>query len=149
MSIVNVAKVILNINGPMTTMKLQKLAYYSQAHSLATTGLSLFSEDFEAWRNGPVSLELFNRHRGRFLISHKDLLLTLHEQSIILDQPQLDIIYAVCAKLGNLTGNELSARTHREDPWIRARIGIPANQGSEEIISKQSMHDYYIKHPIV
>lgn len=66
MGIINVAAKILEIMGPMTTMKLQKLVYYSQAHSLATTGLSLFPEDFEAWTNGPVSLELFNRHRGRF-----------------------------------------------------------------------------------
>ncbi|WP_250309458.1 type II toxin-antitoxin system antitoxin SocA domain-containing protein [Gardnerella sp. Marseille-Q2328] len=149
MTIINVAAKILEIQGSMTTMKLQKLAYYSQAHSLATTGLSLFPEDFEAWRNGPVSLELFNRHRGRFMIHHKELLFTRYENGIILNQEQVDIINAVCNKLGKLTGNELSERTHQEAPWIQARIGIPEHMGSEEIISKQSMRDYYMKHPIV
>lgn len=149
MGIINVAAKILEIMGPMTTMKLQKLVYYSQAYSLATTGLSLFPEDFEAWTNGPVSLELFNRHRGRFTIRKEELLISLPERCATLEYEQVKIIKEVCAKLGNLTGNQLSERTHKEDPWIRARIGISANQGSEEIISKKSMRDYYIKHPIV
>lgn len=148
MSIINVAAKILEIMGPMTTMKLQKLVYYSQAHSLATTGLSLFPEDFEAWTNGPVSLELFNRHRGRFTIRREELLISLPERCADLEDEQVKIIEEVCAKLGNLTGNQLSERTHREDPWISARIGIPANQGSEEIISKKSIHDYYVNHPV-
>ena len=149
MGIINVAAKILEIMGPMTTMKLQKLVYYSQAHSLATTGLSLFPEDFEAWTNGPVSLELFNRHRGRFTIRKEELLISLPERCATLEYEQVKSIEEVCAKLGNLTGNQLSERTHKEDPWIRARIGISANQGSEEIISKKSMRDYHIKHPIV
>lgn len=149
MTIINAAAKILEVQGSMTTMKLQKLAYYSQAHSLASTGLSLFPEDFEAWRNGPVALELFNRHRGKFIIHRNDLLLSLQERNIILSQLQLDIIQAVCKKLGNLTGNELSKKTHKEAPWIQARVGIPAHMGSKEIISKKSMRDYYLKHPIV
>ena len=149
MGIINVAAKILEIMGPMTTMKLQKLVYYSQAHSLATTGLSLFPEDFEAWTNGPVSLELFNRHRGRFTIRKEELLISLPERCVTLEYEQVKIIEEVCAKLGNLTGNQLSERTHKETPWIQARIGVPEDKGSEEIISKQSIHDYYVNHPIV
>lgn len=148
MGIINVAAKILEIMGPMTTMKLQKLVYYSQAHSLATTGLSLFPEDFEAWTNGPVSLELFNRHRGRLIISSSNLLLTMNERAVILEESQIDIIKTVCSKLGRLSGDELSERTHKETPWIQARIGVPEDKGSEEIISKQSIHDYYFRHPI-
>jgi hypothetical protein len=93
-------------------------------------------------------LELFNRHRGRFTIRKEELLISLPERCATLEYEQVKIIEEVCAKLGNLTGNQLSERTHKEDPWIRARIGISANQGSEEIISKKSMRDYYLKHPI-
>lgn len=149
MSIINVAAKILELLGPMTTMKLQKLAYYSQAHSLSTTGMSLFSEDFEAWRNGPVSLELFKRHRGKLMIRRNELLFTKDEEYTTLTQNQVRIIEEVCVKLGKFTGNELSERTHQERPWIQARIGIPAHMGSEEIISKQSIRDYYLRHPIL
>ena len=53
-SVFDVAKYILNNKGRMSTWKLQKLCYYSQAWSLAWTETPLFEEDFEAWKNGPV-----------------------------------------------------------------------------------------------
>ncbi|VEI13109.1 Uncharacterized phage-associated protein [Trueperella bialowiezensis] len=66
--IADVAARILDNHGVMSTMKLQKLVFYAQAESLATTGQPLFSEDFQAWRGGPVSLALYRQHRGLFLI---------------------------------------------------------------------------------
>lgn len=66
-SVVDVAAFILDEYGTMTTMKLQKLAYYSQAYCLSPNG-PLFEEDFQAWMNGPVVPELYREHRGRFLI---------------------------------------------------------------------------------
>ena len=57
----------------MTTMKLQKLAFYSQAESLARRGHPLFDEDFQAWRGGPVCRELYAQHRGKFLIREGEL----------------------------------------------------------------------------
>ena len=50
-------------------MKLQKLCYYAQAWSLAWDGVPLFNEDFQAWANGPVCRELYEFHRGEFLIN--------------------------------------------------------------------------------
>lgn len=67
-SIIDVAAYILKTYGSMTTMKLQKLAFYSQAESLAHSGVPLFPEDFQAWRGGPVCVELYKQHRGMFLI---------------------------------------------------------------------------------
>lgn len=57
----------------MSTWKLQKLCYYSQAWSLAWTESPLFDEEFEAWKNGPVCRELFYAHQGKFVVSEKDL----------------------------------------------------------------------------
>ena len=67
-SIVDVADYILEKYGTMTTMKLQKLAFYSQARALVVNGMPLFDEDFEAWANGPVSPALYALHKGRFLV---------------------------------------------------------------------------------
>ena len=53
-TVVDVAAYILKRCGAMTTMKLQKLAFYSQAESLARRGHPLFDEDFQAWRGGPL-----------------------------------------------------------------------------------------------
>lgn len=46
-NIISVAKYILEQRGAMTTMKLQKLCYYSQAWSLAWDDKPLFDEDFK------------------------------------------------------------------------------------------------------
>ncbi|MDO6575142.1 Panacea domain-containing protein, partial [Staphylococcus pasteuri_A] len=49
-------------------MKLQKLVYYSQAWSLVWDEEELFSEDFEAWANGPVLRTVYEQHRGMFKV---------------------------------------------------------------------------------
>lgn len=89
-TIFNVVSYILDITGTITTIKLQKLAYYSQAYSLATTGYPLFNEDFQAWRNGTVCPELFVMHRGKFLIRKGEIVLPntekLNEDSLTYSQ---------------------------------------------------------------
>ena len=53
----------------MTTMKLQKLVYYSQAWSLVWDEKPLFEENVETWANGSVVRDLFDYHRGMYEIS--------------------------------------------------------------------------------
>lgn len=65
-TVFDVAKYVLEHTGKITTMKLQKLVYYCQAWSLVWDEVPLFEEDFQAWANGPVCPELFERHKGRF-----------------------------------------------------------------------------------
>lgn len=108
-TVIDVATYILERTDTITTMKLQKLAFYSQAQHLAQYGVQLFPEDFQAWRGGPVAPELYALHRGKFLIRPGELeggdssTLTDHERSVIDN---------VCAAMGHATGAELSERTH-------------------------------------
>jgi uncharacterized phage-associated protein len=44
---------------PVTTWKLQKLVYYSQAWSLVWDDEPLFPEEIQAWANGPVCPALY------------------------------------------------------------------------------------------
>lgn len=66
-AVVDIAEYILERQGPMTTMKLQKLVYYSQAWHLAWDGEPLFEARIEAWANGPVVPELHALHKGKFM----------------------------------------------------------------------------------
>lgn len=145
-SVVDVAAYILDKYGPMTTMKLQKLAFYSQAHCLATHNKCLFQEDFQAWVNGPVAPALYREHRGMFLIHPGEL-----SDAVIthapLDQRTKDEIDAACVNLATLSANQLSTMTHREDPWKLARKGYRPSEHCEEIITKESMRSYYSVHP--
>ena len=65
----DVAAYILNKTGEITAMKLQKLVYYSQVWSLVWDEQPLFEARIEAWANGPVIPELYNEHRGQFLVN--------------------------------------------------------------------------------
>lgn len=49
----DVAEYVLSEVGYVSTMKLQKLVFYSQAYSLAVLDEPLFSDDFGALINGP------------------------------------------------------------------------------------------------
>lgn len=145
-SVVDVATYILERTDTITTMKLQKLAFYSQAQHLAQYGVQLFPEDFQAWRGGPVVPELCALHRGKFLIRPGELeggdssTLTDHERSVIDN---------VCAAMGHATGAELSERTHRESPWLDARNGRKPSEPSDTVITQDAMHSYYLEHPVL
>ena len=146
-TVVDVAAYILKKYGPMTTMKLQKLAFYSQAYSLAVYGHELFSEDFEAWVNGPVAPDLYFQHRGKFLI-HPGELDNAYGACGQLSQQIKQLVDCACEKLAHLTGNELSCQTHNEDPWNDARAGYGPSEHCRNVISKSSIQHYYSRHHV-
>lgn len=141
--IIDVAKYILERKGTMSTMKLQKLCYYSQAWTLAWDEVPLFNEDFQAWANGPVCRELFEWHRGKFLISTDDLPQLSGKHDLTLTERET--IDKVLEFYGDKEGHWLSELTHMERPWKEARQKANALPGDScsEIITKESMADYY------
>lgn len=139
-SVFDVAKFFLHNLGPISTWKLQKLCYYAQAWSLAWTETPLFNEDFEAWANGPVCPELFHEYQGKFIIYENDL----YKGSIaVLNEDQLDTLNVVLKDYGNLKPYELREMTHKEDPWIIARNGLPDGARCNNFIKKSDMGRYY------
>lgn len=145
-TIIDVATYILERTDTVTTMKLQKLAFYSQAQHLAQYGTPLFPESFEAWRGGPVAPELYALHRGKFLIRPGEL---SSGDSSALTGTERDLIDGVCSALGGMTGAELSEQTHREDPWLHAREGLTPSAPSDAVITQEAMRRYYREHPIL
>ena len=90
-NVFNTARYILGKQGRMSTWKMQKLCFYSQAWSLAWTCRPLFDEDFEAWSNGPVCPALYRVHHGKFMVSLEDIPESL-ECAPELDSDQTDTI---------------------------------------------------------
>lgn len=139
-NIFDVAKYILDSEGEMTTMKLQKLCYYCQAWSLAWDDVPLFFEDFEAWANGPVCRELYNAHRHKFTISSNDL---KKGDDSVFNNMQRDTMNSVLKFYGDKEPHWLSELTHAEEPWKKARGNCRPGERCENIISKESMQEYY------
>ena len=138
----DVASYILERMQPMTTMKLQKLVYYSQAWSLVWDEAPLFEENIEAWANGPVVRELFDYHRGMYEISAIPI-----GNPRLLNQEQQETIDAVLEYYGDKSAQWLIELTHMEDPWIQARNGLPPLERGDRIISLDTIADYYSSLP--
>ena len=137
-TVFDVAAYILEKSDPMTTWKLQKLVYYCQAWSLVWDGDQMFNEEIEAWANGPVCPVLYGMHRGEFRIEELP-----RGNARVLTKDQSETVDAVLRAYGNRSPQWLSDLTHMEDPWRKARRGIPKGQRGDSVISKESMAEYY------
>lgn len=137
-SVYDVAAYVLSKQGKMSTWKLQKLCYYAQAWHLAWTERPIFEEDFEAWCNGPVCRELYDAHRGKYMIESLE-----KGDSAALSADETDTIDRVLAEYGVLEPYELREQTHREDPWMYARVGLSPEARSDRIITKEAIGEYY------
>lgn len=141
-NVFDAAKYILEKLGRLTTMKLQKLCYYAQAWSLVWDETELFPEEFEAWANGPVCRALFNWHTPRFTVEAGDLPEGyLSGQEFTTDQTET--LDAVIRDYGDKEANWLSALTHMEAPWQKARKGCPPGAYCSNVIEKGDMAWYY------
>ena len=139
----DVAAYILKELGTMTTMKMQKLIYYSQAWSLVWDEKPLFEEKIEAWANGPVVRNLFDYHRGMYEISEMPI-----GNPRLLDQNQQETVDAVLEYYGHRSAQWLIDLSHMEDPWIHARKGLPALERGNRVIPLDVMADYYSSLPV-
>ena len=141
-NVFDVVQYILHKQGPMTTMKLQKLVYYSQAWSLVWDEKPLFDDKIEAWTSGPVVRELFALHRGQFIVNGIE-----KGDTNNLAKEEKETIDAVLEFYGNQTAQYLCDLTHLEAPWLEALKGIPDGENCENVISLATMHEYYSSIP--
>lgn len=137
-NVFDVAAYILERQGRMTTMKLQKLCYYSQAWHLTWTGNSLFPNRIEAWANGPVVPDLYRQHRGEFSIDH----LPVGDSSNI-TADERESIDAVLKAYGDMQPYELIDQTHSEAPWRDARGDVADGARCTNQITNEAMYNFY------
>lgn len=139
-SVFDVAKYVLKKLGSITTMKLEKEVYYCQAWALAWDEKPLFDEEFQAWANGPVCPELFQKHKGQFVVN-EDLFKDLPDYQF--EKDEIETMDAVLDYYGDKEPQWLSELTHKELPWKEARAGIALGEPCSNVISKESMQQYY------
>lgn len=137
-NVFDVAKYILQKQGGMTTMKLQKLVYYCQAWSLVWDSKRLFNDPVQAWASGPVVPSLYKIHRGEYLITELPFGTTDS-----LTQKQKETIDAVLNAYGDKPAQWLADLTHMEQPWIDARKGFEPGENCENEITHASTVEYY------
>lgn len=137
-NVFDAAKYILEKQGSMTTMKLQKLVYYCQAWSVVWDSKPIFNDKTEAWASGPVVPELYRAHKGQYQISR------LAKGDIAnLASEEEDTINCVLRFYGDRSAQWLSDLTHMEKPWNEAREGVPIGCNCDNEITLSSLEEYY------
>lgn len=123
----------------MTQKKLQKLCYYAQAWSYALKNKPLMDSEFEAWVHGPVSAELYQSLKGSYWENVKPI----EGYDLPKDPDDIYFLENVWFTYGKETGNSLEVLTHSEPPWILARNGLKPHDGSHNVITPDTMKEYY------
>ena len=135
------AYILKSLNNSVTTMRLQKLLYYCQGWHLAWDAEKLYDAEIQAWANGPVVRDIYDRHRGRYSIEPP---WPEHGDPAALNQDESATVDAVLETYGDWSADQLSQTTHSEPPWREAREGLPATARSDVPIDTDVMQDYFI-----
>lgn len=98
----------------VTNMKLNKLVYFAQAHTLGATGQPLYEDETQAWDHGPVVQAVYNRHRG----SSAPIRDVPNPPAV--DPATAEILDAVWAEYGRMSSSQLRGRSHTDAPWSNA-----------------------------
>lgn len=117
----------------MSNLRLQKLVYYAQGFHLALRGQPLFAEPIEAWTQGPVVPELYERFKsyaaGAIPVAEAGDAATDLPGKV---KELLDEVYAV---FGQFSAWKLRELTHAEPPWANTPCGTE--------ISHQALREHF------
>jgi uncharacterized phage-associated protein len=142
---------LLEVGDTPTVLKVQKLLYNTQAWFLALNENDnevFVNEQFQAWVHGPVCRKVYERFRdeGKIMFSALDESDLVREDATkYLEEQDILHIDNVLEAYGDLSGTQLEALTHQEDPWLNARKGLKPLERSENPIQEEDMRKYYRK----
>ena len=146
---IDLAKHLLAKLGKMEHLKIQKLLYYMEAYHLAYFDVSLIDDDFEAWMHGPVSRKVWLHFKkpaavyNEISISGEEAVACAGRFEKTLSPTQQEFLQDVLNNYGNDTSYQLECQTHDEAPWIEARAGLSPTEVCKNVISKETMKQFY------
>lgn len=115
-----IANEFVRLSGqPLSQMKMQKLAFIANGWNLAIAGEPLINESAEAWDNGPVYREIWDRIRDRGLSADGRVRDYRGDcPTAELSPAESDVINHVWRKYGGMSAFALSDLTHQPGtPW--------------------------------
>ena len=104
-------------NKGVDPMKLLKLTYIAQGYYLAFFNKSLFSNQIQAWKYGPVIPELYYVIKPFGYRNVNPVVLDLHAKNKLSEEDK-KFLQALWNKYKNVSGISLSELTHEKNtPW--------------------------------
>lgn len=137
----NVAKYFLVNCVEITPLAMQKLLYYAQGFYKVFSGEYLFNDDCEAWVHGPVYRNIYNKYKnyGYNPIEEK----AVEYGKVELTDDEQEVLEVVMTNFGCYSGKILEKMTHIEVPWRETRKGLSDDEGSDRIIHKDLIVNYF------
>lgn len=140
-NVFDLALYILQVAGEMTTLRLQKLIYFCQAHALVWDDEPIFYEPIEAWANGPVVRELFNFHRGMYLVNENHFRKRGNIKK--LSDEHIATIDIILSAYKDESTQRLTDDTHKEEVFIKAREGLKPLERGDRVMELVDIAFYY------
>jgi uncharacterized phage-associated protein len=132
------SKAFLSIDS-MSHKKLQKLCFYAKAWYLALNDENLIDDEFEAWVHGAVNPDLYDIYKS---YGYNDIP-KVNPDLYNIPEEYIEFAREIYDSYGHLTGNQLEAINHSEDPWINARGECKPWERCNETIKEEDIKIYY------
>lgn len=121
----------LEINSPVSNLKLQKLLYFIQGNFLRILDRPCFKDDIEAWKYGPVIPIVYREFKkfGSNYIGKIEYVYDLEnnkfkpvkrEFNFHISEEEKKVIESVIQECKNFSSSYLVELTHKQSPWIKA-----------------------------
>ncbi|MDE8038970.1 DUF4065 domain-containing protein [Erysipelothrix rhusiopathiae] len=128
-----------SIGKPISNLRLQKLLYFTQGLSYMRNQKKLFESNFEAWRLGPVDVDVYSQfaHNGSSPISTEQLpkktqrfddfsfengvFIFNYDDIKELDSDAKKIVEDTVNQLISKTTSALVEATHNQKPWLEVK----------------------------
>ena len=128
----------------VTPLALQKMLYFIQGIYMVLFNVELFSEDCEAWAHGPVFRDVYDVFKSFKYNPIDDTRFSMFQNRFSeLSDNVKQVINLVVDSFGMYSGKTLECITHGEAPWRDARANCLPDEPSNEIISKESIKQYF------
>lgn len=125
----------------ITPLALQKLLYFAQGFYKAFNDEYLFANDCEAWVHGPVYKNVYDKYKNRGYNPIEDNISEYDDFE--LSETEKEILDSIIVNFGCFSGKILEKMTHVETPWRITRRGLGDYEGSNRIIKKELISEYF------
>lgn len=130
----------------VTPLALQKMLYYIQGIYMVLFGGELFDEECEAWAHGPVFKDVYEVFKSFKYNPIDDTRFSMLQNRFKeLSDNEKKVVDLVVESFGMYSGKTLERITHEETPWKNARKKCLPGEPSNEIISKESIENYFLE----
>ncbi len=144
--LIAVVSYIFKMADEVSPLALQKLLYFVQGLHLAAYDKPLYEEDCRAWVHGPVYEQVYKMFKPfKFNPIDDSRFVLIKNRYKELNEDEKKIIELVLDTFGMYSGKVLEHITHMESPWIEARKNCLPGEYSNEVISKESIKNYFME----